>query len=200
MKVVESVWKWMTYSWCYHISNYYFDVIMNQCQYLRKSVSRTIKTIQISQISPKSSWRAWAWTNTLVLWLIWSWCQGKVHRCHPNLRWSPARSSFETSQILKNRKLTQIDIQIISRTAFDMTFPHQRQLNLQRKCSPQLCPSRMRYSKPRPVVDHLWWKEAFWIKTWVREANSSCSSQDGFGYFNLNGPETPLVYSVVVFP
>ena len=67
-------------------------------------VKFSFQTFTISPISPKPSWRALEWTSTLAQWLIWSWHRGKVHRCLPDLRWSPARSFFETSQILKNWK------------------------------------------------------------------------------------------------
>ena len=146
-----------------------------------------LQTFKINLIFPKPSRRAWAWTSRLALWPIWSWRQGKVHRYLPDLKWSPARSFFETSQILKNLKWKLF----WSKTRFDMTFPHQRQLNLQRKCSPQLCPSRRHCSKPHPVLDQSWRKEPFGIKTWVRETNSSFSGVRG--YFSLKGPGRLLV-------
>ena len=72
---------------------------------------------------------------------------------------TPPRLEMKSSQVILWDLSNSEELEM---TTFEMTLPHQRQLNLQRKCSPQLCPSHMRCSKPHPVFNHSRWKEAFW--------------------------------------
>ena len=73
---------------------------------LRNKTSKSLALLifKIKELGLKLPWKAWWWTNIKVLWQKWNWFQDKVHRVLQGLRWSPARSSFETSQTLKNWK------------------------------------------------------------------------------------------------
>ena len=66
------------------------------------SKSLALLIFKIKELGLKLPWKAWWWTNIKVLWQKWNWFQDKVHRVLQGLRWSPARSSYEISQILGN--------------------------------------------------------------------------------------------------
>ena len=166
------------------------------------SKSLVLLIFKIKELGPKLPWKAWWWTNIKVLWQKWNWFQDKVHRVLQGLRWSPARSSFEIFQILRNNCP-------VFNCRFEMWNCERRKVLFQTKDSwaskedvrhgnvlfkcivvlvVLLCYISDSMSGLRYIINII--GKLGWTTTSVRKVKSSPSSEDFPlpGYFSLIGP------------